>query len=142
MRWQDEAEIRRILRLQEKRIGELFRLAIDEYLDDVRMARVIELLERGRIRDALDGLKDIAQATANASQAAFLAGAEATAAYIQSGNRITIGFDQTNQRALAIMNRNKLDFVRGFDDSQRRATLTALQAGINDGFGSNFFSRL
>lgn len=141
MRWQDEAEIRRILQRQEKRIGELFRLAIDEYLNDVRMGRVIELLERGRIRDALDGLSDIAQATANASQAAFLAGAEATAAYIQSGNRITIGFDQTNQRALSIMNRNKLDFVRGFDDSQRRATLRALQAGINDGFGPRQMAR-
>ena len=141
MPWQDEEEIRRILRQQERRIGEFFRLAIDEYLDDLRTGQIIELLERGRIRDALESLTQIAQATSNASQLAFLAGAEATAAYIQSGNRVTIGFDQTNQRALSIMNRNKLQFIRGFDDAQRRATLAALQAGINDGFGPRQIAR-
>ena len=141
MPWQDEAEIRRILERQERLIGQFFRLAIDEYLDDVQMARVIDLLNRGRINDALDDLKKIAQATANASQAAFLAGADATAAYIQAGTVMTVGFDQTNARALHIMQNNKLKFVQGFEDGQRRATIAALQSGINDGFGPRQMAR-
>ena len=141
MRWQDEADIRRLLQRQERRIGEFFRLAVDEYLGDLGMARVLDLLERGRIRDALDDFTKIANATANASQAAFLSGAEATAAYIQSTNRFSLGFDQTNARAVDLMARNKLNFVQGFDDGQRRATLAALQAGINDGFGPRKMAR-
>lgn len=141
MQWQSEDEIRRILSQQERRIGEVFRLAINEYLNDVQMGRVIELLNQGRINEALDGLIDISRATVSASQTAFIAAAEATAKFIHSGNRVTIGFDQTNQRALAVMNRNKLEFIRGFEQSQRRATFLALQTGIQEGVGPREIAR-
>ena len=139
--WQDPASIDKILRQYERRIRDLFLIAIDEYLDEMTTSKIMDLLSSGQIRQALEKATQVAAATANASQGAFLAAAEATAAYIQAGSIMTVGFDQTNARALHILQKNKLEFIQGFTDQQFRATNRALVDGMRDGVGPRTMAR-
>jgi len=136
-----EADIRRLLQKHERRIGRLFVLAMQEYRGSLNLGVLENLLRTGHILDALREIENIALATANASQAAFLEAATATADYIQRGAIATIGFDHTNQRTIALLTRNRLLFIQQFTAQQTRTTRSALIAGLREGLAPRAMAR-
>lgn len=56
-----------------------------------------------------------------------------TAAFLQSQLNVIMTFDQSNLRAVAMMQENRLRLVREFTDAQRLATRSALTDGISRG---------
>lgn len=141
MEWQSESDITKIFELHERKIGQFFRLAVNEYVNDVKINKVLELLAQGRVREALAGVRAIAEATANATQLAFLDAADKTSEYLFAAHAVQVGFDRANSRAVAIMGQSKLELVQGFTDKQIRATQAALKAGIEDGMGPRAMAR-
>jgi len=93
-----------------------------------------ELLEQGRINEALNFMLQSAGNVATASTAAFLAAAQSTAEQLgRTLGTITIDYDTVNQAAVNAMQQNRLELVRGFTTQQTRATHEAISSGIRDG---------
>ena len=127
-------DLQSVLDKQEPRIRAGFIAMIASMQDELNLAELESLLEQGRVDEALDLVLRSAPNIATASNVAFMAGAQAVAQGIgKEIGQVSIDFDITNHNAVAAMQRNTLDLVHGFTETQRAASRQAIVEGIRAG---------
>ncbi len=133
--WVEEPaeRIDRLLDQQEARIATIFRTAINALKDEIDLDELAELLEQGRVNEAIDRLQYAADQLGAASNVAFVTAGQSTADWLNSAGVGRVVFDQVNLLAVAQMQRNRLELIREFTNEQRRATSTALISGVEAG---------
>ncbi len=130
----DPAErIDRLLSTQERRIANIFRTAIAQLKDDIDLDQLADLLQQGRLDEALDQLKEAADKLGVATNIAFVTSGQSTADFLTAANVGRVVFDQVNTRAVAAMQANRLETIAEFTDEQRKATSLALISGVEAG---------
>jgi hypothetical protein len=122
-----------LLDQQEIRIATIFRTAIADMRDQLDLNALADLIEAGRVNEALDQLKFVADQLGAATNVSFVTTGQNTADFITSAGVGRIVFDQVNMGAVAIMQASSLNLIREFSAEQRRATNLALVAGIEAG---------
>lgn len=127
------SRINRLLDQQESRIGNIFRVAIRELKDEINLKDLADMLEAGRLEEALQGLNTAADRLGNAVNVAFITSGQSTAQMLNSAGLGRVVFDQVNHGAVAAMQGTKLTLIREFTNEQRRATSTALVTGVEAG---------
>lgn len=122
-----------LLDLQEARIANIFRTAVASLKDEIDLDELADLIQQGRINDALDKLKHVAEQLGSASTVAFLTSGQSTADFLLAAGVGRVVFDHVNIEAVAQMQANRLELVREFTDEQRKATSLALISGVESG---------
>jgi hypothetical protein len=98
------------------------------------LSELARLLEQGRIDEALSTLDRAAARLGNVYSQTYVVSGQRTAGVVRrASGDIVIDFDQTNDRAVNHMRRNRLRLIREFGDQQRRATHQALIEGMKRG---------
>lgn len=121
-----------------RRIAEIILLLRSEHTLD----ELAELIAVGRAGDALALVTAAGARLAAAVNVVFLAAGEATSTAMGKALSILVDFDQTNLRAVAAMQRNRLDLIRDFTIKQTAATQQALLEGIQGGLNPRETARL
>lgn len=128
------SRIERVLAGQEPRFRRAFDTAVGLIADANTLEQLADLLERGLFAEALVGLESAAQSLAAQQAAALTAAAQDTAQFLSSeALTVTVSFDVSNERAVRVMQQNRLRLIREFTLEQRAATRDALQAAIAEG---------
>ena len=104
------------------------------------IARMIEL---GRVEEVLERAANAgAVRIAEQYAATYVAGGTAAAQNLSDVLKVTVAFDQVNERAVAHMQQERLRLIRGFTTEQRLATRSALTEGIERGLNPRAQARL
>jgi hypothetical protein len=122
-----------LLDAQDRRIANIFRVAIENLKGEIDLEDLANLIQQGRVGDALERLQAASEALGNASNAAFITTGQSTADFLNGAGVGRILFDQVNFRAVAAMQANRLEMIREFTNEQRRATSAALVSGVESG---------
>ena len=132
--WEDpESRIERLIDQQEPRIAQIFRTAVQNLKNEVDLGALADLIEQGRLQEAIDQLADAAEQLAAATNVAFVTSGQSTSDWLREAGVGRIVFDQVNLLAVAAMQRNRLELIREFTDEQRRATWMAVLSGVETG---------
>lgn len=115
------------------RIATIFRTAISDLKDEIDLNELADLIEQGRINQALDRLKYAADQLASASNVAFVTSGQSTAEFLRDAGVGRIVFDQVNLYAVSAMQATRLELIREFTAEQLRATSLALISGVESG---------
>lgn len=95
---------------------------------------IVTLMERGRIIEAFEIVEKAAARLGSVYTETFIRSGADTARWLNANvQEFTFDFDRVNDGAVNAMQQNKLRLVRGFTDTQRKATQQALLAGIEAG---------
>ena len=139
----DDAERRLndLLDQQERRIADIFRTAIANLRDDLDLNRLANLIEQGRLNEAIEELQHAAEALGAASNVAFVTSGQSTADFLSNAGLGRIVFDQVNVGAVAIMQAARLEMIREFTNEQRRAVQLAVMTGIEAGLNPRVQAR-
>jgi hypothetical protein len=124
-----------VLSRQERRIAAVFRVAIAELKDQIDLSELARLLEAGQFEEALARLNVASERLAQAVNFAFIDSGRGTSTFLQNAGVVSVGFNQVNTRAVAIMLADRLRLIREFSESQREAAQAAMAAGIQAGIG-------
>ena len=131
---EDPAErLNRLLDQQEVRIATIFRTAIADLKNEIDLDELADLIEQGRVNDAMDRLTFAAEQLGAASNVAFVTAGQSTADFLRGANVARLVFDQINVRAVAAMQANRLDLIREFTAEQRKAAALAMTSGVEAG---------
>lgn len=122
-----------LLAQHERRIGAVFRAAIQNVTEPLDLDRIADLIQKGQLEEALLIPQQIAAQLGVAAQTAFIGAGLSTASWLTSSGLGAILFDQVNERAVGAMRNNTLRLVNEFTAEQRRATKVALLDGIERG---------
>ena len=127
-------DLEAILDEHEPKIRVSFMHLIGSMRREVSEAELATLIENGRTEEALALVLRNAPNVYTASGAAWLAAANYTADQIGTDlGEVVINYDVTNQNAITAMQRNRLDLVQGFTDTQKQTSRQAIVAGIRAG---------
>lgn len=118
---------------QEVRIATILRTAISDLKGEVDLNELADLIEQGRVNDAIDRLQDAAEQLAASSNVAFVTAGQSTADFLRGANVARIVFDQVNLYAVSAMQQTRLELIREFTAEQRKATSLALVSGVEAG---------
>jgi hypothetical protein len=122
-----------LLDREEPRIANIFRSAVDALKDEIDLDELADLIERGRLVEALDRLQNIAEQLGSASNVTFITSGQSTAEFLTGAGVGRIVFNEVNIEAVAAMQANRLEMIREFTNEQRRATSLALVSGVEAG---------
>jgi len=128
------SRIEALIAIQERRFRRVFQEAIQLILDEYTLNELADLLEAGKLEEALEAVDRAAIKIGNTYGEQLSIAARDTAAWL-SANALTVevSFDQTNYRAVAMMQENKLRLVREFTAEQKAAVRQAITEGIKEG---------
>ena len=127
-------DIEAILDDQEPRIRRAFLTMIANMRGSIDLQDLEDLLEAGRIDQALQLVLQLAPNIGTAASAAFIAAGQAVASAIgKEIGEVTIDFNVVNTRAVTAMQNNQLDLVSAFTRQQTEATQQAIIRGIRSG---------
>lgn len=132
----DEKRIRAIIERVQPKIRRRFLEVIQWLRGGTSLRLLADLLEAGRI-DEIFGVRLERAASRFAAEVVdgYIHAAEATAANLGEDLGTFVSFDQTNERAVAAMQRNRLDMIREFSDEQRavirQVHTRGLELGLN-----------
>ena len=135
------SRLERLVDRQDRIIRRAFLEAARTIRDKNTLKELEDLLQRGRIIDALAELDDAARRFSGSVNKAFIEAAEEAAEFLNTALTVTVSFDQVNQRAVEKMRLNQLRLVRGFTEEQRRATQDALLQALREGVGPRAMAR-
>lgn len=127
---------------QERRFREAFRLAIANIHDYTTLTSLANLLEQGRLEEALLSLRAAGEVLGGQAGASVIAAGEDAAKWLSTALTVTVAFDVTNIRAVSLMTQNRLRLIREFDAEAQRAVRTALVEGIERGLNPRDQARL
>lgn len=122
-----------LLDTQERRIATIFRTAVESLKGEIDLDELADLIQQGRVNEALDRLVAAAEALGTATNVAFVTSGQSTADFLTGAGVGRIVFDQVNINAVAAMQRNRLTLIREFTNEQRKATSAALIGGVEAG---------
>lgn len=128
-----EVRLNRLLDEQEARIALVFRTAVNALKDEIDIDELANLIEQGRVTEAIDRLQDAAEQLGSASNVAFVTTGQSTADFLRSAGVARLVFDQVNIYAVAAMQQTRLELIREFTNEQRRAASMALVSGVEAG---------
>ncbi len=98
-------------------------------LDELEVLIVAGLFDRALEQAIQAGIINLA----DEATAVFVTAGQSTSTFLAGALEITVSFDQVNQRAVTIMQGERLRLIREFAAEQRRATRSALVEGIREG---------
>lgn len=128
------SRIEALIAQQERRFRRVFLDAIQLILDEYTLSALADLLEAGKLEEALEVVDRAAIKIGNTYGEQLSAAARDTAAWLStSALTVEVSFDQTNYRAVAMMQENKLRLVREFTAEQKAAVRNAIAEGIKEG---------
>lgn len=127
------ARIDALLAREDARIANIFRVLVEQLRGEIDLDELADLLEQGRQAEALDRLQIIAERLGAEVNVSFVTSGQSTADFLTTAGVGRAVFNQVNDRAVAMMQRNRLDLIREFTDEQRRATSLALISGVESG---------
>jgi len=108
--------------------------AVNAARDEYTLAALVRLLEDGNIQEALERVAATgAIRLADEFAAVYTLAGRSTADTLSDALEVLVSFDQVNDRAVFVMQQERLRFIREFNASQRNATRTALVDGIERG---------
>lgn len=122
-----------LLDQQEVRIATIFRTVVESLKGEIDLDELADLIERGRLNEAIDRLQYIAEQLGSASNVAFVTSGQSTATFLANAGVGRVVFNQVNELAVEAMQANRLEMIREFTAEQRRATSFALIGGIEGG---------
>jgi len=123
-----------LIATQESAFARGFRLMVANIRNEMDLTAIADLLERGRLDDALTLALRRVPNLSTLYMNSFMAAANDTAAFLnKSLQQLVIDFDQTNPFAVQVARENRLRLVREFTQKQREATRQALLEGIQTG---------
>lgn len=122
-----------LINTAEPEIRDTFLRVVNVVRNQRTLNELVELLEQGRIEEALALADNIPLTVASAVTLTVVNSGTSTADLIARVIEGPVDFDQTNQRAVAIMRGSRLRLIREFTQEQRNATREALVNGIQRG---------
>lgn len=123
-----------MLSAAETAFAEQFAMVLALVRSSIKLDELATLLEQGRIAEAFANMNAVASRLNVVWAEQFVSSGTQTGRFLQKNiGEIVIGFDQTNLRAVAEMQRNGLRMVSNFTEQQRRATQQALIDGVRRG---------
>lgn len=136
----ERQRIEQLVAHQAVRVRRRFNAFLATFRTEPVRRRIRELLEAGRLDLALTMIDDYTRVLSNiigdifaAAAAAEVRALGAQVAALSSG--IALTFNPDNPRAVAIMRRAQLEFIREFSESQRASTRSALITALQQGLG-------
>lgn len=139
----DQDDIERLLRRLEPRIQAAFINAIIIAQQTNTLDELAELALEGRLFEVLDDTAGAgAESLADLVNTIIVESGQATAEAMAAGFNAIISFDQVNQRAVNIMQANRLRLITEFVNEQRLATREALVDGIRRGLNPRAQARV
>lgn len=128
-----EERIEQLLSQAEVRIARIFRVSVQHLKDELDLNEVADLIEQGRFDELIEKLQATAAHMGTAAQIEFITAGQATAAFLTAADVGLVRFDVVNGRAIAAMQSQTLDTIRGFTADQRIAVHSALIDGMLSG---------
>lgn len=122
-----------LLDQQEVRIATIFRTAIDGLKNEIDLNDLANLIEQGRLNEAIDRLQFAAEQLGSASNVAFITSGQSTATFLNAAGVGRVVFNEVSTFAVEAMQRNRLELIREFADEQRRVASTAMITGVEGG---------
>lgn len=135
------ARIERLVQSQDRLIRRAFEEAVRAIASRHTLEEIATLLGEGRVTDALDELEAAARRLAGRVNQSFVEAANRASDFLNGALTVTVSFDQVNERAVAIMQDNRLRLVNAFTEEQQRATRAALEAGMREGVNPREMAR-
>lgn len=128
------SRVEALIATQETAFARGFRLMVANIRNEMDLTTIAELLERGRLDDALTLALRRVPNLGTQYMNSFFAAATDTAAFLGKNlDQIVIDFDQTNPFAVRVARENQLRLVREFTAKQVEATRAALLEGVQTG---------
>lgn len=127
------SRIEDLLDKEDLRLQRIFLAAVEQLKSEVDLEELADLLEQGRMEDAIDRLTVAARRLGTATNITFITAGQSAADFLQGAGLAQIVFDQINLNAVAAMQRAQLELIREFTNEQRRATSAALISGVEAG---------
>lgn len=139
----DPAErVEALLATQQIAFAAGFRTMVAAIKNDVDLTEIANLLERGRLDEALTLALRRAPNLGTLYMDSFVAAAKDTAKFLNKNiAQIVVDFDQSNPFAIEVARENQLRLVREFTQKQTEATRAALLEGIQNGANPNAQAR-
>lgn len=125
----DEDRILALIDEFEPRLRRAWFQIIGQLRGSVTLGTLADLLEQGRIEEAMSSALRAGALFSTHVNAAYIVAGSRTAQYVGDSLRVMVDFDQVNFRAVGRMQQNRLRLVRDFGQAQREATLEALRDG-------------
>jgi hypothetical protein len=127
------SRLRNLIDNAEPRIRRIFLEAVLKVRNLNTLDEIADLIELGRIDEALLLVNSIPQAVAAEVNFTFVDAGDNTAQVIANVVGVPVTFDQVNSRAVNIMRQNQLELISGLTQEQILATREALTFGIQQG---------
>lgn len=129
----NDNQLQALLISLEPKIRSAFIQAINSLKDPETLNKIVELLEAGRVNDAMDIVqKNITAFSTNTLNFYTIAG-QVAAKTLSDLAGVIISFDQTNTRAVALMQKARLRLISEFTDEQRIVVRTIMTSGVSRG---------
>lgn len=125
--------LNKLLDEQDARIANIFRASIASLKNELDLKELADLIEQGRINQAIERLSFAAEQLGAASNVAFVTTGQSTAEFLTQAGVGRIVFDQVNVYAVAAMQATRLELIREFTAEQLQATSRALVSGVESG---------
>jgi hypothetical protein len=138
-----ESRIEALLITAEASFKAEFMAALKAIEKSINLGELATLLEQGRFTEAFNIVAIAAGRLGAVYAEQFVrAGIDTSNFLTNEVSEVVIAFDQTNARAVNAMRDNQLRLVTNFTEQQRRATQSALIAGIQEGKNPREIARI
>lgn len=128
------SRVEALLGKQAPRFAAGFQILVGQMKDAVDLNEIAELLQRGRLDEALTEALRRAPRLGTLYMDSYVAAAKDTASFLgRNLEQIVLDFDQTNPFSVRQARDNQLRLVNQFTQQQRRATREALIDGVRRG---------
>lgn len=135
--------IERIIRWQDRQFQQTWLTALATIRDYWTLDELATLLEAGRFEEAIAGLTRAAEHLGNTAGDLLASAGKDTAAWLSTNAlTVTVSFDQTNMRAVQMMQQNRLRLIREFTADQRATLRQVMTRGIAEGLNPRDQARL
>lgn len=129
-----EERLLRLIAAAEPRLRDALLAAVTASAASIGLDEIEQLITQGRLDEAIEvAVRAGSIRLADEATAVFVLAGQDTAEFLSDVLEVTVGFDQTNFRAVRIMQEERLRLIREFDAGQREATREAMVEGITRG---------
>lgn len=130
----DPAErIARLLEVWSSRIAAAFRQAIQTIKDDIDLRELEVLIARGQLDRVERRITRAANVVAARIGEAYVTSARDTSRFLGEALRVDIAFDVSNERAINLIRRSRLNLIREFEQEQREVVRASLVRQLQTG---------
>lgn len=129
----NQTDLQALLVSLEPKIRQAFLEAINTLKDQKTLDQIVTLLEAGRVNDAMDIIQKHISVFASNTISYYTIAGQVAAQSLSDLVGVLIGFNQTNSRAVALMQQARLRLISEFTDEQRAVVRQVMVSGIERG---------